>query len=146
MLQLTTPFRGCNIELPSPLFVPSGSYEPTKQSQKMATGTLSSDTTNVTALVIEQVLEAFGLIARVVVVQNMGKEVLYGVEIAVGTRLDNLIHLDKDLAMATSSPTGTVRIQAPIPGTTLVGIWIPKKGTVEQEALAKRLTLLKKAE
>lgn len=104
----------------------------------------SFSTPEVTALVIEKTLEAFGVYAKVAVTHDTGREILYGLELSVGTPVDDLLRLDKELALVTASPTGTIKIQAPIPGTTLIGIWVPKKGTRKQESFAKRLNSLKK--
>jgi DNA segregation ATPase FtsK/SpoIIIE, S-DNA-T family len=42
-----------------------------------------------------------------------------------GTRISKISSLQYDIAMATASPTGSVRIEAPIPGTSLIGIEVP---------------------
>lgn len=74
---------------------------------------------------IEHTLESFGVTAQVVEV-NMGPAVTqYALEVALGTKLSKITALEKDLARALASPTGTIRIEAPIPGRSLVGIEFP---------------------
>ena len=77
------------------------------------------------ASIIEKTLENFGIQARVVEV-NMGPAVTqYALEIALGTKLTKITTLSNDIALALSSPNGMVRIEAPIPGKSLVGIEVP---------------------
>jgi len=77
--------------------------------------------------VIEQTLESFGITARVVEV-NLGPAVTqYALEVALGTKLSKITALERDLALALAAPTGTIRIEAPIPGRSLVGIELPNK-------------------
>lgn len=76
---------------------------------------------------IEQTLESFGITARVVEV-NLGPAVTqYALEVALGTKLSRITTLERDLALALAAPTGTIRIEAPIPGRSLVGIELPNK-------------------
>ncbi|HEX7456694.1 MAG TPA: DNA translocase FtsK 4TM domain-containing protein [Candidatus Nanoarchaeia archaeon] len=77
------------------------------------------------AATIEQTLESFGIQAKVVEV-NMGPAVTqYALEIALGTKLTKITSLANDIALALAASTGTVRIEAPIPGKSLVGIEVP---------------------
>ena len=79
------------------------------------------------AAVIEKTLESFGITARVVEV-NLGPAVTqYALEVALGTKLSKITALERDLALALAAPTGTIRIEAPIPGRSLVGIELPNK-------------------
>jgi S-DNA-T family DNA segregation ATPase FtsK/SpoIIIE len=76
---------------------------------------------------IEQTLESFGITARVSEV-NMGPAVTqYALEVALGTKLSKITALERDLALALAAPTGTIRIEAPIPGKSLVGIELPNR-------------------
>ncbi len=80
-----------------------------------------------TASTIEKTLQSFGIKARVVEI-NLGPSVTqYAIEIALGTKLSKITGLANDLALATEAPTGQVRIEAPIPGRSLVGIEIPNR-------------------
>jgi len=79
------------------------------------------------AAIIEQNLESFGITARVVEV-NLGPAVTqYALEVALGTKLSRITTLERDLALALAAPTGTIRIEAPIPGRSLVGIELPNR-------------------
>lgn len=79
------------------------------------------------AAVIEQTLDSFGITARVVEV-NWGPAVTqYAIEVALGTKLSKITALDRDLARSLESPTGSIRIEAPIPGRSLVGIELPNR-------------------
>jgi len=81
------------------------------------------------AATIEQTLESFGITARVVEV-NLGPAVTqYALEVALGTKLSKITSLERDLALALAAPTGTIRIEAPIPGRNLVGIELPNKSS-----------------
>jgi DNA segregation ATPase FtsK/SpoIIIE, S-DNA-T family len=48
-------------------------------------------------------------------------------QIALGTKLSKITALANDLALALAAPTGQIRIEAPIPGRSLVGIEIPNR-------------------
>jgi S-DNA-T family DNA segregation ATPase FtsK/SpoIIIE len=77
------------------------------------------------AATIEKTLESFGIDAKVVEV-NLGPAVTqYALEVALGTKLSKITGLERDLALALAAPTGTIRIEAPIPGRSLVGIELP---------------------
>ncbi len=79
------------------------------------------------AAIIEQTLDSFGITARVVEV-NLGPAVTqYAIEVALGTKLSKITALERDLALALAATTGTIRIEAPIPGRSLVGIELPNK-------------------
>lgn len=79
------------------------------------------------AQIIERTLDSFGIAARVVEV-NLGPAVTqYALEIALGTKLSKITALANDLALALAAPTGQIRIEAPIPGRSLVGIEIPNR-------------------
>ncbi|MCL5019657.1 MAG: DNA translocase FtsK [Patescibacteria group bacterium] len=102
------------------------------------------------AAVIEQTLESFGITARVVEV-NLGPAVTqYALEVALGTKLSKITALERDLALALAAPTGTIRIEAPIPGRSLVGIELPNrapefvslKKIMESEAMKKHASKL----
>ena len=79
------------------------------------------------AATIEKNLESFGVDAKVVEV-NLGPAVTqYALEVALGTKLSKITGLERDLALALAAPTGTIRIEAPIPGRSLVGIELPNR-------------------
>lgn len=100
--------------------------------------------------IIEHTLESFGVTAQVVEV-NLGPAVTqYALEVALGTKLSKITGLEKDLARALASPTGTIRIEAPIPGRSLVGIEFPNKAPefvtfrkmIDSEAMKERSSKL----
>lgn len=79
------------------------------------------------AAIIEKTLESFGITARVVEI-NCGPAVTqYALEIALGTKLSKITTLQNDLALALAAPTGQIRMEAPIPGRSLVGVEIPNR-------------------
>lgn len=74
---------------------------------------------------IERTLSSFGVKAKVVEV-NLGPAVTqYALDAAEGIKITKITNLQNDLAMALASPTGSVRIEAPIPGKSLIGIEVP---------------------
>lgn len=91
------------------------------------------------AQVIERTLESFGIAARVAEV-NLGPSVTqYALEIALGTKLSKITTLANDLALALAAPTGQIRIEAPIPGRSLVGVEVPNR-SLEYVNLRQMLT------
>ncbi|MBI3620550.1 DNA translocase FtsK [Candidatus Roizmanbacteria bacterium] len=77
--------------------------------------------------IIEKTLDSFGIRARVSEINNGPAVTQYALEITMGTKVSKITTLANDLALALAAPTGTVRIEAPIPGRSLVGIEIPNK-------------------
>lgn len=77
--------------------------------------------------IIEKTLDSFGIRARVSEVNNGPAVTQYALEIVRGTKLSRITALSNDLALSLAAPTGQVRIEAPIPGRSLVGIEIPNK-------------------
>lgn len=86
-----------------------------------------SDSTlvKIDAYTIEQTLASFGITARVVEINNRPKDTEFGIEIALGTAVESVTRLNKDIAMALASPSGDVEIIAPLPGRQLIGIRTP---------------------
>lgn len=79
------------------------------------------------ATTIEQTLDSFGIRAKVEEI-NYGPAVTqYAIAIAMGTKLSRITALANNLALSLAASTGQVRIEAPIPGRSLVGIEIPNK-------------------
>lgn len=79
------------------------------------------------AQTIEQTLESFGITARVKEVNNGPSVTQYALEVALGTKLAKIVSLGNDLAMALAAPGGQIRVEAPIPGRSLVGIEVPNR-------------------
>jgi len=77
------------------------------------------------AQTIEQTLESFGIRANVAEV-NYGPTVTqYAIRITQGIKLSKITGLGNNLALSLAAPGGQVRIEAPIPGRSMVGIEIP---------------------
>jgi S-DNA-T family DNA segregation ATPase FtsK/SpoIIIE len=79
------------------------------------------------AQIIEDTLDSFGITARVAEVNDSPSVTQYALEVALGTKLAKIVSLSNDLAMALSAPGGQIRIEAPIPGRSLVGIEVPNR-------------------
>ena len=77
------------------------------------------------ANVIEKTLDSFGIQARVAEVNGGPAVTQYALEISAGTKISKIANLQHDLALSLATPTGTVRVEAPIPGKSLVGIEVP---------------------
>ncbi len=77
--------------------------------------------------IIEKTLKSFGVKARVVDVMVGPTVTQYALNIALGTKVARISNLKTDLALALAAPTGAVRIEAPIPGTSYIGIEIPNE-------------------
>ncbi|MDO8498780.1 MAG: DNA translocase FtsK [bacterium] len=97
------------------------------------------------AALIEKTLDSFGIQARVAEVNGGPAVTQYALEISAGTKISKIANLQHDLALALATPTGTVRIEAPIPGKSLVGIEVPNhslemvglKGILASEEMAR---------
>lgn len=77
--------------------------------------------------IIEKTLASFGIAGKVVEV-NYGPAVTqFAISIPPGVKISKITALSNDLALALATPTGTVRIEAPIPGKSLIGIEIPNR-------------------
>ncbi len=77
------------------------------------------------AAIIERTLDSFGIQARVAEVNGGPAVTQYALEIATGTKIAKIANLQNDIALSLATRTGTVRIEAPIPGKSLVGIEVP---------------------
>ena len=77
------------------------------------------------ASIIERMLEPFGIQARVAEVNGGPAVTQYALDIAAGTKITKIANLQHDIALSLATRTGTVRIEAPIPGKSLVGIEVP---------------------
>ncbi len=74
---------------------------------------------------IEKTLQSFGIHAKVSDILVGPRVVQYALSITVGTKVSKVKSLGNDLALALAAPSGSVRIEAPIPGTSLIGIEVP---------------------
>lgn len=74
---------------------------------------------------IVDTLKSFGIDVKVVDIQVGPSVTQYALDAEIGTKISKITSLQYDLALALSSPTGSVRIEAPIPGKNLIGIEVP---------------------
>lgn len=77
------------------------------------------------ARLIEQTLKSFNITAQVVNINRGPTVVQYALKVSMGTKVTKISNLSKDIATVLAAPSGSVRIQTPIPGTSLVGIEVP---------------------
>lgn len=87
----------------------------------------SNSEINVQAQKIVEVLRSFGLETRVEEV-NKGKNAIeFVLDVALGYPLEQIVEREREIALVLASPTGKVKIEAPIPGRSFVGITLPLK-------------------
>ena len=77
--------------------------------------------------IIEKTLDSFGIQADVAEVNGGPAVTQYALRISAGTKISKIANLQHDIALSLATPTGTVRIEAPIPGKSLVGIEVPNR-------------------
>ena len=75
--------------------------------------------------IIENALKSFSIQAKVVDVNPGPSVTQYALKADPGTKSSRITNLQSDLALALASPNGQVRIEAPIPGKSLIGIEVP---------------------
>ena len=74
---------------------------------------------------IEDTLKSFGISVKEAG-YNVGPTVTqYAYSVPPGTRISKISNLQVDLAMALESPTGSVRLEIPIPGRNAMGVEVP---------------------
>jgi len=77
------------------------------------------------SIIIKETLSHFGIPVEVKDIIYGPTVTLYAIEPASGVPVANILNKEKNLALALASPSGSVRIQAPIPGKNLIGIEVP---------------------
>ncbi len=77
------------------------------------------------AKIIIDTLRSFDINVTIVEIKTGPSVTQYSLEAEVGTKISKISSLQYDLALALSSPTGSVRIEAPIPGKPYIGIEVP---------------------
>ncbi len=113
-------------------------YPPLTLLQDLVGGKADRGDIKANAAIVEKTLESFGISARVVEV-NLGPAVTqYALEVSLGTKLSKITALSNDLALALAAPHGQIRIEAPIPGRSMVGIELPNR-SLEFVTLKKML-------
>lgn len=74
---------------------------------------------------IEDTLRSFGIKAKIADVRVGPAVTQYALTVSMGTKTSKVQSVSADLALRIKSPSGSVRIEAPIPGTDLIGIEVP---------------------
>ena len=97
--------------------------DPIKKEKKANT----SDFLNKTKIALEKVLMDFQIHGKVVEIHEGPTVTQFEVEIASGTKVSRITSINKEIALALAAKD--VRIQAPIPGKSTVGVEIPNKVT-----------------
>lgn len=97
--------------------------DPIKKNKK----TNTTDFLNKTRISLEKVLADFQINGKVVEIHEGPTVTQFEVEIASGTKVSRITSINKEIALALAAKD--VRIQAPIPGKSTVGVEIPNKVT-----------------
>lgn len=91
------------------------------------------------ALLIEKTFEAFGLMIQIVEIDIEVDHFLYCAKPKEEMEAKDIVKHSKDLALALASPTGSIRMSAPLQGKRdIIGIYIPRVNTIGQQALEVR--------
>ena len=87
----------------------------------------NEESINANIKLLEQVLSDFDIIGKVVAAHVGPTVTQYELEVKSGTKVSRILGLNKEIALALAAKD--VRIQAPIPGKSTIGIDIPNKVT-----------------
>lgn len=101
------------------------------------------------AAIIEKTLESFEVHSKVTNISIGPTVVQYALSITIGTKVAKVKNLTNDLALALATSSNTIRIEAPIPGTSFIGIEIPNPTpnfVYEKEMMSEILNSGKKYE
>jgi DNA segregation ATPase FtsK/SpoIIIE-like protein len=88
----------------------------------------------VKAQMITSELEAHGFTARLARVTIQRENILFLFELIVGTKFDEVLKLDKEIAAILASPTGKVVMGAPFKGTSFLFIYLPIVKRMKQQS------------
>lgn len=102
---------------------------------------------NSNAWIIETMFYAFFLEVKVMGVTSYRNYIEYAIQIEPGTSVEDILKHKRDLALYLISPTGKVKMVAPIPNKTLIGIQLPRRKkhqTKEREYLLREFTKAQK--
>lgn len=94
------------------------------------------------AILIENVLEAFGIFVKVIEIKTLHMYYEYYLDVSIGTNFNKLEKLDREIAMALASPTGTVDWLIPVPGRSLIGLRVPRSPGKYFEEIGKKKKML----
>ncbi|MBE6140203.1 MAG: DNA translocase FtsK [Firmicutes bacterium] len=93
-------------------------FDPLKAQKKV-----SNSFTQTNKEILERVLNDFGIKAKVVQIHIGPAVTQYEVTVPAGTKVSKIININKEIALALAAKD--VRIQAPIPGKSTIGVEIP---------------------
>ncbi len=99
-------------------------FPPINLLDKAGRSTKEADTED-NAKIIKSTLKNFGIEVELEEIKTGPTVTRYGFRPAAGVKLDRIISLSNNLSMALAAPS--IRIEAPIPGRSLVGIEVPNK-------------------
>lgn len=112
-----------------------------KKKDPIEFGRWGADDVKGNAILIEETLERFGIKVKVVEIEALRIHVRYCIEIEAGTKVEKILKRKVDLALALASPTGKIKIIAPVPNTHLIGINVPKrKRSLDEEHVMNIVT------
>jgi S-DNA-T family DNA segregation ATPase FtsK/SpoIIIE len=77
--------------------------------------------------IIVETLKSFNINSKVVDISRGPTVIQYALKLSTGTKVSKISNLSQDIATALAAPGGHVRVQTPIPGTSYVGIEVPRK-------------------
>lgn len=86
------------------------------------------DTLSKYADIIEKTLDSFGIRSQVAEINDEKDSYVFYMNIVRGTPIEDIEKRSRDLALALAAPDGNVKIIAPIPGRSLIGIAVKKSG------------------
>ena len=95
---------------------------------KKRTNTSSTEFIKDTTIKLQQVLQDFGITGKVVAIHEGPTVTQFEVAVKNGTRVAHITSISKEIALALAAKD--VRIEAPIPGKTTVGVEIPNREPV----------------
>ncbi len=84
------------------------------------------------AQLIKYTLEAHGIWVRVNSIEITSQNICFYMEVALGTIINKILKLKKELALSLASPTGNIIIAAPFKGTSLVALYLPTKNNLRK--------------
>lgn len=124
-IEVATPYREPTTKAAVPKRIAKWEYPPLSLLNDPPEGGAERGDIERNSQIIEQTLASFGVRARVVDVSLGPAVTQYALEAKRGTKLSSITTLSSDLAMALASKTGTIRIEAPIPGKSQIGVEVP---------------------
>lgn len=121
-LEVETPANGLQPPTPSPLGY-IWNLPPVNLLETTGEAKVSQSDIKLKIKVIEETLQSFNVDATVREVNTGPAVTQFAIEPGVGVRVNRITSLEKDLALALAAPD--IRIEAPIPGQSRIGIEVP---------------------